>query len=75
MLEGVIPVFEELGDDLGLARALRLLGDVHWNRSRYAEADRAFERAIEHARKAGASWETKRSTSLPPAPCKNWSTS
>jgi class 3 adenylate cyclase/tetratricopeptide (TPR) repeat protein len=57
VLEGVIPVFEELGDDLGLARAWRLLGDVHWNRSSYAEADRAFERAIEHARKAGASWE------------------
>ncbi len=57
VLEGVIPVFEELGDELGLARAWRLLGDVHWNRSRYAEADRAFEQAIEHARKAGASWE------------------
>ncbi|MEP6476487.1 MAG: adenylate/guanylate cyclase domain-containing protein [Actinomycetota bacterium] len=57
VLEGVIPVFEELGDDLGLARAWRLLGDVHWNRSSYAEADRAFERAIEHARKADASWE------------------
>jgi class 3 adenylate cyclase/tetratricopeptide (TPR) repeat protein len=57
VLEGVIPVFEELGDDLGLARAWRLLGDVHWNRSSYAEADRAFERAIEHARKAGATWE------------------
>ncbi|MDP9331420.1 MAG: AAA family ATPase [Actinomycetota bacterium] len=57
VLEGVIPVFEELGDNLGLARAWRLLGDVHWNRSRYAEADQAFERAIEHARKAGAGWE------------------
>ncbi len=57
VLEGVIPVFEDLGDHLGLARAWRLLGDVHWNRSSYAQADRAFERAIEHARKAGASWE------------------
>lgn len=57
VLESVIPVFEELGDDLGLARAWRLLGDVHWNRSRYAEADRAFEKAIEHARKAHAGWE------------------
>ncbi len=57
VLQGVIPVFEELGDSLGLARAWRLLGDVHWNRSRYAEADRAFERAIEYARKAGAAWE------------------
>jgi class 3 adenylate cyclase/tetratricopeptide (TPR) repeat protein len=57
VLQGVIPVFEELGDHLGLARAWRLLGDVHWNRSRYAEADRAFERAIGYAREAGASWE------------------
>jgi hypothetical protein len=35
VLEGVIPVFDALHDDLGLARAWRLLGDVYWNRSRY----------------------------------------
>jgi class 3 adenylate cyclase/tetratricopeptide (TPR) repeat protein len=56
-LERVIPVFEGLGDDLGLARAWRLTADVHWTRSRYAAAGEAFERAIEHARRAGAGWE------------------
>jgi class 3 adenylate cyclase/tetratricopeptide (TPR) repeat protein len=57
VLEDAIPVLEEMGDDLGLARAFRLRGDVHWTRSVYAEADRAFEQAMIHARRAGASWE------------------
>ncbi len=57
VLESVMPVFEELGDDLGLARSWRLLGDVHWTRAHYAEVDRALERAIEHARRSGAHWE------------------
>jgi predicted ATPase/class 3 adenylate cyclase len=56
-LGSVIPVLEELGDDLGLARAYRLLGDVHFTRSSYAKADSALEQAIEHARKAGAEYE------------------
>jgi tetratricopeptide (TPR) repeat protein len=56
-LEGVIPVFEELGDDLGLARAWRLMADVHWTRARYEAVDDALRRAIEHARRAGAAWE------------------
>ena len=53
----MIPVLEELGDDLGLARAFRLLGDIHFYRSQYASADRALEQAIERARKAGAEYE------------------
>jgi class 3 adenylate cyclase/tetratricopeptide (TPR) repeat protein len=57
VLEDAIPVLEEMGDDLGLARAYRLRGDVHWTRSIYAEADRAFEQAMSHARRAGARWE------------------
>ncbi|MGZ5294182.1 MAG: AAA family ATPase [Actinomycetota bacterium] len=56
-LERVIPVFEQLGDDLGLARAWRLKADMHWTRARYAEAGAALERAIEHARAAGSGWE------------------
>jgi tetratricopeptide (TPR) repeat protein len=56
-LERVIPVFEELGDDLGLARAWHLTADVHWTRARYAAAEGALERAIEHARRARAGWE------------------
>jgi predicted ATPase/class 3 adenylate cyclase len=60
----VIPVLEELGDDLGLARAYRLLGDVHFARSSYANADRALEQAIDHARKAGAEYEEAESLRL-----------
>ena len=56
-VERVIPVFEALGDELGLARAWRLIGDVHWTQARYASADEALERAIEHARRAGSRWE------------------
>ncbi|MGH7541184.1 MAG: tetratricopeptide repeat protein, partial [Gemmatimonadota bacterium] len=63
-LESVIPVLEELGDDVGLARAYRLLGDVHWTRSNYANADRALEEATEHARKAGAEYEEAESLRL-----------
>jgi tetratricopeptide (TPR) repeat protein len=57
VLESVIPVFEELGDDRGLARSYRLLADLHWTRCRYADADRALRRATEHASRAGAAWE------------------
>jgi class 3 adenylate cyclase/tetratricopeptide (TPR) repeat protein len=63
-LESVIPVLDDLGDDLGLARAYRLLGEVHFARSSYADADRAFERAIDHARKAGADYEEAQSLRL-----------
>jgi class 3 adenylate cyclase/tetratricopeptide (TPR) repeat protein len=56
-LAELIPVFEDLDDDLGLARSWRLLAEIHMNRARYAEADDALERAIRHARRAGAVWE------------------
>jgi tetratricopeptide (TPR) repeat protein len=56
-LDEVIPTFEALGDDLGLARSWRLLAEVHMNRARYADADDALERAVRHARRAGAAWE------------------
>jgi tetratricopeptide (TPR) repeat protein len=50
-------VLEALGDELGLARAQRLLGDIHWAHCHYADVDLALERALEHARRAGATWE------------------
>lgn len=56
-LESVIPVLEQLGDDLGLSRAWRLMADVHWARGAYATVERAAERSIEHARRAGDIWE------------------
>ncbi len=56
-VEDLSRVFEGTGDDLGLSRAHRFLGDVQWTQARYAAADESFERAIEHARRAGAVWE------------------
>jgi class 3 adenylate cyclase/tetratricopeptide (TPR) repeat protein len=56
-LAWLIPTFEEAGDELGLARAWRVKGDVSWTGARYADADEALSRAIEHARRAGAGWE------------------
>ena len=49
----LLPVFEELGDEAGLALTWRLLGDVHLVRGRTAEAESAWRRALEHARSAG----------------------
>jgi tetratricopeptide (TPR) repeat protein len=54
---GHIATLEELGDEVGLAKAWRLVGDLHWQRSRYAAADVALARAISHARRAGAARE------------------
>jgi predicted ATPase/class 3 adenylate cyclase len=51
--ERLIATLQELDDDVGLARAWRLIGDLHWARSRYAAADDALARAISHARRAG----------------------
>jgi class 3 adenylate cyclase/tetratricopeptide (TPR) repeat protein len=42
-------VFEELGDDLGIARALTLAGDVLFTGCRYDEAARRLARAVVHA--------------------------
>jgi class 3 adenylate cyclase/tetratricopeptide (TPR) repeat protein len=54
---GHIAILEELGDEVGLAKAWRLVGDLHWQRCRYAAADVALARAISHARRAGAARE------------------
>jgi class 3 adenylate cyclase/tetratricopeptide (TPR) repeat protein len=49
----VIPLLEELNDDLGLAKAWWLKSEVHVNACRWGERARNLERALEHARKAG----------------------
>ncbi|MBM7789690.1 adenylate/guanylate cyclase domain-containing protein [Tenggerimyces flavus] len=54
---GLIETLSELGDEVGLARAYRLLGHVHWARSRFADAGSAFERGLEHARRSGSRWD------------------
>ena len=51
--ERAIKVFEELGDELGLARSWHVLGVEHRRRGRLGESERASELALEHARIAG----------------------
>ena len=51
--EQAIETFEELEDDVGLARAWSLLGGVHWFASRWGARAEALERALVHARRAG----------------------
>ena len=49
----MIPVFERLGDDLGLCRARRLEAWLSLNEARAEAAAAAWERAAAHARRAG----------------------
>ncbi len=49
---GLIPVFEAAGDELGLARAWRTLSYAAWMRMNLAEHRRVTLAAIEHARRA-----------------------
>jgi tetratricopeptide (TPR) repeat protein len=51
-------VFEELRDDLGLARAWRRLAQVARRGCRFGEAEAASERALAHAQAAGDAAET-----------------
>jgi class 3 adenylate cyclase/tetratricopeptide (TPR) repeat protein len=53
----VIPLLEDLGDDLGLAKAWWLKSEVHVNACRWGERAKNLERALEHARKAGDAGE------------------
>ena len=46
-------VFEQLGDDEGLAHASSLLAEVHWSRARFGEMEKALNRALVHAERAG----------------------
>jgi class 3 adenylate cyclase/tetratricopeptide (TPR) repeat protein len=49
----VVPELEELGDDLGLAKAWHLLSEPHIIACRWGARAEALERALEHARRAG----------------------
>jgi tetratricopeptide (TPR) repeat protein len=46
-------VFERYDDDRGLCRARRLEAWLHWNEARAGAAAEAWERAADHARRAG----------------------
>jgi class 3 adenylate cyclase/tetratricopeptide (TPR) repeat protein len=49
----VIPLLEQLGDELGLAKAWWLKSEVHMNAARWGARAEALERALQHARRAG----------------------
>ena len=50
--ERVIPVLEGVGDNAGLARAYRLLGEVHGTTCHYELAERAVQQSMDYARLA-----------------------
>ncbi len=51
--ERTIPLLEELGDDLGLAKAWWLKSEADVNACRWGARAEALERALEHARRSG----------------------
>jgi len=51
--EAAIGIFQELGDEQGLAHAWRLMAEAFWIRGQVAASGTAQERAIEHARRTG----------------------
>jgi len=53
-LQGLIDVLERAGDDVGLARAALLADLIHHHRCQARERERAIERGLLHARRAGA---------------------
>jgi tetratricopeptide (TPR) repeat protein len=55
--DSAIPLLEELGDDIGLAKAWWLKSEVHLNAFRWAARTEHLERALEHARRAGDAGE------------------
>ncbi|CAN5772871.1 AAA family ATPase [soil metagenome] len=54
LVHRAIDVFAAAADDLGLSRAWHLLGNIAWTRGRLAEEEKAVEKALVHARAAGA---------------------
>jgi ATP/maltotriose-dependent transcriptional regulator MalT len=51
--EGAIAVFDEFGDQLGLARAWRLVAQAHYLGRRAGPSAQASARALEHGRRVG----------------------
>jgi predicted ATPase/class 3 adenylate cyclase len=46
-------IFEKIDDQRGLAKAWGVIGECHWEKCHFADAEEAYERSLEHARKAG----------------------
>jgi tetratricopeptide (TPR) repeat protein len=57
--ERAIAVFEELGDEVGLARGWRLTAQAHYLARRAGACAEASEVALEHARRAGERFEAR----------------
>jgi ATP/maltotriose-dependent transcriptional regulator MalT len=57
--EQAIKVFEELGDELGLTRAWRLVAQAHYLEGHCAACADASERALAHARHVGDRFEER----------------
>ncbi|MDQ3661290.1 MAG: AAA family ATPase [Actinomycetota bacterium] len=53
LCEEAVPVFEAVGDQSGLARSWRMVATVHGTACRYAEAEQALRKSIDHARLSG----------------------
>ena len=51
-LEELVAAFRDLGDELGQARAQRLLAELHWDGLRISEAEALLGQALQHARAA-----------------------
>ena len=58
-IDVAIDVFTAAGDDLGLAKAYRVLGYVYGTACRYGDAAAACERGLEHARLARSGLEER----------------
>jgi tetratricopeptide (TPR) repeat protein len=46
-------IFEEIGDQRGLAKAWGTIGEAHWMQCHFANAEVAYEVSLRHAREAG----------------------
>ena len=64
LADEVIPLLEELDDDLGLAKAWWLKSEADVRACRWGARARALERALEHARRAGDAREEATIVSL-----------
>ena len=51
--ERAVHIFEQIDDHRGLAKAWGVIGEFHWEICHFADAEEAYERSLEHARKAG----------------------
>jgi class 3 adenylate cyclase/tetratricopeptide (TPR) repeat protein len=51
--EQALPELDQLGDELGLAKAWRRIADVHWMVNQWSEQAQALEQALVHAKRAG----------------------